>query len=449
MPKKTNKIKIKVYHNEEIENVPLPELLSYENILYTPTELKDINETEAVKLAGIEEGADITATHQAASIVNQGDLAILDQVGTAQIVNQAVAEANLADLAVSEIKLKDAAVVLAKLADEAVNADKIWKGGSVITLSAQIQTGIILNAHIGSLAAQKITSQLVDTQIANIGWAKILNVAIVDADIINLTVEKLTGNILTGKTVRTAATNYFRLEMRRTGEASFPNELVWYSSANTILERIGGSNYGDLVLYCTNTLTFLSGGGVFCQGHYKPSSGNSYDLGDSNYTWRNLYLAGDGYIKRGADNCLRLLAANVEVFKHFVPNSDNSFTCGSGGQRWSDVRSVLINGADYGFEHQWWLTENYKIGIKEEGIAVLNPKNELMLFIGETGLYVKDGLVKNLNVLPYIKTTVQQRSRMDKFVQLRKRDKSSKELLKIPEPKEAKIGGGEYKERLE
>ena len=126
--------------------------------------------------------------------------------------------------------------------------------------------------------------------------------------------------------------------------------------------------------------------------------------------------------------------------KMLRPVSDNTWQLGRTGARMKDIKSVLINGADYGFENKWYLTESYKMGIKEEGIALVDDKNNLKLFIGETGTYVKGGNVKNLDLLPYVKTTLEQRARMDKYPELRHRKEGTK-IEPIPNTKNAKIEG--------
>jgi len=55
--------KTKVFYNSEIEDIPFPEPLSYKLLVEIPQELKDINETEGTKLAGIEDGAMNLSNH--------------------------------------------------------------------------------------------------------------------------------------------------------------------------------------------------------------------------------------------------------------------------------------------------------------------------------------------------------------------------------------------------
>jgi len=103
--------------------------------------------------------------------------------------------------------------------------------------------------------------------------------------------------------------------------------------------------------------------------------------------------------------------SNVFVHKNFFPSSDNALTCGGTSFRWSDLRTVLINGtADVCFENKWTLTEHYMIGIKEPGIAILDENNNLQMFIGKKYLYTNK--LKDIRELQYVKTTQKERSRM-------------------------------------
>lgn len=175
-----------------------------------------------------------------------------------------------------------------------------------------------------------------------------------------------------------------------------------------------------------------------------PSSDLSYDLGSSSYSYDNLYF--DSWYLPNGDTFLDYDSGNTSqmwCYKNIVPITDNAKTLGSSDHRWSDVRSVLINGSDYGFANKWYLTENDRVGIEEKGIAVLNSKNELKLFIGESGIYVKGGNVKNLDLLAYIKTTLKQRAQMDSHPELRKRTEDV-EALEFPDTTKAKIGGAKY-----
>lgn len=99
-------------------------------------------------------------------------------VGTAQIANGAITNAQIGSLAVDTANIKDAAINSAKIADLAVG-------------TAQIGNGAITTAKIGNLA---------------VGTAQIANAAITDAQVGNVSANKLTAgtidfNTITGKNI--------------------------------------------------------------------------------------------------------------------------------------------------------------------------------------------------------------------------------------------------------
>jgi hypothetical protein len=102
-------------------------------------------------------------------------------VSTVNIKPDAVDESKLMDLSVTEEKLAEAAVATQKIKDDAITAAKVWKGGSVITLSAQIAEAIILTAHIQDLAVKW----------AKIGNLEVGNSKIMDAAISNAKIQDL------------------------------------------------------------------------------------------------------------------------------------------------------------------------------------------------------------------------------------------------------------------
>ena len=165
-------------------------------------------------------------------------------------------------------------------------------------------------------------------------------------------------------------------------------------------------------------------------------------------TGSSVILLGQGTdgrsgIGHGASTYLTCDATDIDLGADMTPDTDNQYQIGTASKRLSDLRSVLINGADIGFEHDWWLTEGYKVGIEEDGIAILNNKNELKAFIGENNFYTKD--IKNIDDLPYVKTTVRQRAKMNAQ---NKGEPSGKDILELPDPKDAKKKGGKYKEKV-
>lgn len=81
------------------------------------------------------------------------------------------------------------------------------------------------------------------------------------------------------------------------------------------------------------------------------------------------------------------------------PNTDNAQNCGITGKRWADVKSVLINGADYGFMNGFYIREYpakfSDVQTKDEawfkenanqGLQFINDAGELIMVIGRDGV---------------------------------------------------------------
>jgi len=227
-------------------------------------------------------------------------------------------------------------------------------------------------------------------------------------------------------------------------------ETVKYLKFHASYGKIYVGSTEIINFYSTTKVQFkkpveLGGENLTETGTILPEGTASKNLGGSSNNWEDLYLEGDVY-SNGSTQIIALdndTTAIQVLNRDFIPSSDDAVTCGRYNQRWSDTRTVKFNGSDYGFENDWYLTEHDRVGIKEVGIAVLDSDDELKLFIGESGLYVKGGNVKNLDILPYVKTTIEQRVRMDNHPELRNRTKD-KVILGLPDPKDAKIGGGKY-----
>src|SRR3989338_8259981 len=161
----------------------------------------------------------------------------------------AIGDTKIADFSVTEQKLADTAVATQKIKDDAITAAKVWKGGNVITLSAQIADATILSAHIGAL--QVGNSKIMD---AAISTAKIQDLAVTDAEIANLNAGKINAGIMTGRTVRTADSGA-RVQM-----SGLDNRFEVYNSTTlagfiqTYSDNIGiisGINY-QIIISATN-----------------------------------------------------------------------------------------------------------------------------------------------------------------------------------------------------
>jgi len=152
----TNLIK-KVFTNREVKDQPFPEVAAHTH-----------NGVDSLPLAP-------------------------QSVGSQQMKSNAVGAGNLMDLSVTEEKLAAAAVATSKIKDDAITAAKVWKGGSVITLSAQIEEAVIITAHIQDLAVK--WAKIGNLEVGNskimeeaVGRSKIQDLAVDNGKIENATI---------------------------------------------------------------------------------------------------------------------------------------------------------------------------------------------------------------------------------------------------------------------
>ncbi|WP_349612362.1 phage tail protein [Lactiplantibacillus plantarum] len=170
--------------------------------------------------AGVKDGSVVHITTE--TVIDKG------VIGTAEIANGAITNAQIGNAAVNSAKIANLAVGTAQIGDGAITNAKI---GSLAVGTAQIANGAITNAQIGSLAVDttkikdasitsaKIanlavgTAQIGDGAITNakigklaVGTAQIANAAITDAQVGNVSANKLTAgtidfNTITGKNI--------------------------------------------------------------------------------------------------------------------------------------------------------------------------------------------------------------------------------------------------------
>ena len=74
-----------------------------------------------------------------------------------------------------------------------------------------------------------------------------------------------------------------------------------------------------------------------------PTTTNTYDLGGSSYTWKDLYLSGninvgsDTFIKNDTYNYFEFASTNIVAFQNIRPNSNNSKNLGSSSFKWANA----------------------------------------------------------------------------------------------------------------
>ena len=123
---------------------------------------------------------------------------------------------------------------------------------------------------------------------------------------------------------------------------------------------------------------------------------------------------------------------------HFYPAVTATYNCGTNDKKWLLVRAVTVTQDDLQFENGWTVTESHRVGIADEGLAILDAQENLIVFIGSTGFYTKGGKCLDTDRLPYVRTTKAQRARMD-------RDPTTgRDVLPLPDVSKAAKGGPPY-----
>lgn len=136
------------------------------------------------------------------------------------------------------------------------------------------------------------------------------------------------------------------------------------------------------------------------------------------------------------------------------PNIDNVGSLGTNSLRWNLIRGTTITSGDLQFENGWTITESYKVGIAEPGLAILDENETLVMFIPKPAKTLAQ---------PYVRTSKAQRARMDSTPNARTRTaprpggRTAEEKLQsskvvaaeqspavepLPDPRRARVGGG-------
>lgn len=146
----------------------------------------------------------------------------------------------------------------------------------------------------------------------------------------------------------------------------------------------------------TAVMTIADGGVITTTGAQRGPNGSASvpTWSFSTDTDTGFYLQGAGVVNYAVGGASVLQLEALEIF----PNTTNAVTLGKVGSLWSDVRSTLINGADYGFANGYvlreypctsedvqtkspeWMKESANLGIQ-----VLNDKAEMICVIGRDG----------------------------------------------------------------
>lgn len=299
-----NNPKMKIYHDDEMEDLPFPKQQSYKLLINRPSDLADINIGEGSKLSGIDEDANnfILADHDSDELPQ----------GAAHLYDDADAT-NRAKLGLSATGFVQQVI-----------------RGSV--LGGTPTTGInITNQYIGyydgsdwNVYIKSDGKFLFRGDGDNyITWqGSVLNIrGTINADDIN-------AGTLTGRTVRTSA-GPARIQMETTGVNA--NSLTVWDNNNTV-GRLYADNFDFNIYneYISGTITLRIGSSIDlrCQGGYVetksifPRVDSFYNLGTDAIRWLNVY----------ADNFpaspLKVAKSGIESFKKIkgIQKKNNKYT---------------------------------------------------------------------------------------------------------------------------
>lgn len=165
------------------------------------------------------------------------------------------------------------------------------------------------------------------------------------------------------------------------------DEYIWTEDG---WEKIGSTDI-DLSNYCTlNTDQTISGdksfsgvvsfiGGINFNGPIKtsfyPQTSNSYDLGNSDFTWANLYLGGNAYFENGKEIQFKAINSSHHFY---IKATGNTFNIGAVGIATSLVLDTYLtkfvpagNSQDLGSNTALW-KDLYLSGVLSDGTNSVN-----------------------------------------------------------------------------
>ena len=206
---------------------------------------------EASKLAGQITTTQITDNAISTPKINAG------AITTAKVAAGAIQALQIDALAVNADKIAANAIVADKIAASAITTDKINAGAitaaklattELITVTAQIKDGIISNAKIGNLTADKITSGTISTSLlsldgltlSNIGGALAISTGgVATTNIANNAVSTLVSAYSTG-TVSTTTSGTV-LDLQSVSITSTGSPILVNASSTVLLQLTGAS----------------------------------------------------------------------------------------------------------------------------------------------------------------------------------------------------------------
>ena len=251
------------------------------------------------------------------------------------------------------------------------------------TSATFIDGAIITNATItgGKIANATITGGNIGSNtVANSNIASGLSASKVTTGTLTVSSATVAIDVTSGGAVllRNGADLIFRASASNTNYCSFqnssssdrgfigytPSSNTFFIDSNDATMQLGANN-GNVQIITGSTLTAVS-------------SGSSLVMATNILMTPDTVVAVDGNLRSA---------------------SDNMDSCGLAGFRWSDVRSVLINGADFCFENGFRITEPnhiYSDGDPSEGIYFMNDLWQPIALLTRDGhMFLAGHLAKN------------------------------------------------------
>ncbi len=329
---------------------------------------------------------------------------------------------NIGPNSIREVSISDNAISTPKLQANSVDANKIQAN----SISAD-------KIQANAISADKLQANSVTALKINV-----VTLSAINQDVGTIIAGNITGVIITGGTIRTASSGQ-RVQMLD----SLPDRIGWTNSSGTERARIELETSDRLRIFCQgdvkiradgstdfdfsnigfslfgsdinqagdislDSLTKDGGGSIAVNDNFDMNSNDILECAQITPVSNNSGAVGTAALTFNTGHILNIICGsftadngtNIVVDDHLDPNIDNTYRLGTAGKRYSDLRSVLINGADIGLENKWkmrewpctykdvqtksveWMQENANLGMQfldddENVIAVLHKNGYL------------------------------------------------------------------------
>lgn len=247
---------------------------------------------------------------------------------------------------------------------------------------------------------------IVDAKIVNLNGSKLDNSTVGNTKISDLSASKINAGTLT-------VTGSPAISVTSSGAVIFSagGDIIFKATAsdgNFISFRTSGNAERGSIVYSPASNIFsinnANGSEVFLDATFGTGTGRKLTMRSADITTVSSTQGGAVTV----DSNITLNPSSVVVTtQNFRSTADNNDSCGIASFRWSDVRSVLINGADYGMENGVRMTEPdrvYTTADPLDGILFMKPdKWEPFLWFHldgtiQSGGFLEPDVAKNLPI---------------------------------------------------